>query len=298
VVDTPAFGVEFNYYIKEAYQSKEAQRKAEEKKLEKKGDEVGVPEWEVLEEEKKELKPEVFLFISDQEGTILKRIQADNKKGLQRISWDYTTDPINTLYTAKGAGRSNSPMVAPGTYSAQLYKQVEGQFTALTEPVAFEVKAFKQGALLVPNPPKGVAQYWRQVAELGVQVNDLRHEVNETVDHVNRMLLAYERAPKLDTALHRQLLRLRDKMLNLEQQFKGSDAREEVGEKNEYPTIFDYLWAAQGNTTYGPTNEHMESFDKVQKLHEQYTAELKAIQVKLPALDAALESIGAPKIDR
>ena len=295
VADNPAYGVEFTYYLKEAYKSKEAQRKAKEKELEKKGEEVGVPEWKVLEEEMQELKPEVFLFIYDQEGNIIKRIQAKNSKGMQRINWDYSTDPMNTLHNVKGANGGNGPMVAPGTYTARLFKQVEGQFTALTEPVSFEVKALKNK---LTNPAEKVAQYWREVTALGVQVDDLRHAVKKTEDQVQLLLIAYERAAETDTALHKQLLVLRDDILNLGQQFSGSDARNEVGEKNEYPTIYDYLGAARGNTTYGPTTEHMESFGKVQKLYEQHSEELKAIKAKLPAMYTKLERIGAPKVDR
>ena len=42
------FGVEFTYYLKDGYQSKAAQRKEQEKEIEKDNGTVGVPEWSVL----------------------------------------------------------------------------------------------------------------------------------------------------------------------------------------------------------------------------------------------------------
>ena len=48
-----------------------------------------MPEWAVLEEEKKEIPPNVCLFIYDTEGNILRKIKANNKKGFNRITWDF-----------------------------------------------------------------------------------------------------------------------------------------------------------------------------------------------------------------
>ena len=58
-------------------------------------------------------------------------------------------------------------------------------------------------------------------------------------------------------------LKTRIDILTLEQKINGSKARSEVGEKDEYPTIWNYLWSASGssNSTYGPTSTHKKSFN-------------------------------------
>ena len=86
VADNPPFGVEFTYFLKEKYSSKKSKRKKEEKKLEKEDLEVTVPEWNVLEDESKELKPNVWLFIYSDEK-IVKKIKAKNNKGFNRMNW-------------------------------------------------------------------------------------------------------------------------------------------------------------------------------------------------------------------
>ena len=67
------------------------QRKENEKKIEKETGIVEVPEWSVLEEEKKELVPSVWLFIYDEEGNILRKMKGNNTKGIHRMSWNFLT---------------------------------------------------------------------------------------------------------------------------------------------------------------------------------------------------------------
>ncbi|MGD1839988.1 MAG: WD40/YVTN/BNR-like repeat-containing protein [Thermonemataceae bacterium] len=57
VADNPPYGVEFTYYLKDNYKSKKAKRGEKEKEAEKEEETVGVPDWKVLEEEKKEIPP-------------------------------------------------------------------------------------------------------------------------------------------------------------------------------------------------------------------------------------------------
>ena len=61
---------------------------------------------------------------------------------------------------------------------------------------------------------------------------------------------------------------LRNQILDLEQQFSGSKSRSEVGEKNEYPTIMDYVWSASGSSTYGPTKAHLKYMNNANRLFD------------------------------
>ena len=63
VAENPPFGVEFTYYLNQKYLSKEDKRLKNERKAEKENRIISVPKWENLEEEKKELKPTLWMFI-------------------------------------------------------------------------------------------------------------------------------------------------------------------------------------------------------------------------------------------
>ena len=297
VADNPPYGVEFTYYLKDSFESKEAQRKEQEKKIEKEGGTVAVPEWAVLEEEQKELVPNLWLFIYDTEGNILRRIKGKNEKGVNRISWDLSTEPAYTISAQNVDKAGRGYMVEPGSYTAQLFKKIEGKYIGIGEKVSFEVKVFNKGALAGSSPEK-VAEHWKTIASLSAKTNDLETDIKDTKDAIKIMLTAYQRAPKSDEILHAGLLKLRDQILDVEQQFGGSKARGEVGEKNEYPTIRDYVWSASANTTYGPTKAHLKYLSNANKLFDEMTTKLKQIKDSIAPLEGKLEKTGAPKMKK
>lgn len=107
----------------------------------------------------------------------------------------------------------------------------------------------------------------------------------------------YEKATADDDALLTDLLNARTKILNLEQQLGGSKARSEVGEKNEYPTINDYLWpASSSGNTYGPTKAHLQYVGYAKTMITDITSSLDGIKNSISPLGKRLQSIGAPKI--
>lgn len=297
VADNPPYGVEFTYYLKDNYKSKKAQRKAKESKIESEKGIVSVPEWSILEDEEKEIAPAVMLFIYDGEGNIIKRINANNSKGMSRVSWDYSTEPVNTISAENLYSNGSGYLAGPGNYTAQLFKKVEGKYTALSEKVSFDVESFNKGALPGASPEELVA-HWKKVSTFSAKVADLGTEIVKTKDAVNIMLKAYERATKTDDALNTELNILRMKILDLEQQYGGSKPRKEVGEKNEYPSIRDYLWSASGNTTYGPTKAHLKYFDIANQLYNEMTTKLNNLKGEANSLEEKLKNTGAPKIER
>ncbi|MEM6261958.1 MAG: glycosyl hydrolase [Bacteroidota bacterium] len=297
VANNPPYGVEFTYYLKDGYKSKEAQRKVAERKIEKENGTVPVPEWQVLEEELRELEPSLWLFIYDAEGNILKKIKGKNAKGINRMSWDLTTESTATVSAKNMDKAGKGPMVAPGSYSAQLFKRIEGTYTALGEQVSFEVKPLRKGAL-AGSSPKEAAAHWKTIATLSAKVSDLGTDIQDAKQQIHMMLAAYDRATKSDDSLHSELLSLRNQVLVLEQQLGGSKARREVGEKDEYPSVRDYLWSAGGGTTYGPTKAHLKYLSNANQLYEDMSTQLKQVTDALAPMEGRLEQIGAPGMRR
>ena len=109
----------------------------------------------------------------------------------------------------------------------------------------------------------------------------------------------HDQAKLNDENLLVELLKSRDQILDLEQQFGGSKARSEVGEKNKYPTIRDYIWSASGNsTTYGPTIAQLKYFNNANKLLNIMIEKLNAVKELMAPFEKRLEKIRAPKIKR
>ena len=296
VADNPPFGVEFTYYLKEEYKSKEAKRKEKESKIEKEGGALSVPEWSVLEEEKKEIKPTVWLFVYDKDGDILRKVKASNSKGFQRVDWDLRTESKQTI-TAENKDRNRQGyQVGPGTYGAQLFKQVEGTYSAIGEKVNFDVKQFKQGAL-EGSSTEAVVAHRKNIDGMRARLNDFNTDLKDTKNKVEALLKAYERATAVNEKLHQELLELRGQVLDLSQQFSGSKTRSEVGAKNEFPTIGSYLWhASNDDSTYGPTKGQQQSLKHANTLLNDSKAKLKGISDKLPGVQERLDAIGAPNV--
>ena len=87
IAENPPFGVVFTYYLKEKYLSNKELRLKKEKENEEQNIDVEVPKWEVLENEKKQIEPFVWIFIYDEEK-IIKKIKVTNNKGFCRANWD------------------------------------------------------------------------------------------------------------------------------------------------------------------------------------------------------------------
>ena len=296
VADNPPYGVEFTYYLQDNYKTKAEQRQEVEKEAEKAKETVAVPEWKVLEEEKKEIAPSVWLFVYDNKGKIVRKVEAKNSKGFNRVSWDLSTEATFTIADQNLKSKATGHRAMPGKYTAQLFKRVEGIYSPLGDKVSFEVKVFSSNSLSTTSPDK-VVEHWKNVQTTRTQTNDLTVDLRETRQHIKLLLKAYDKAPATDTSLLQSLLDVRNRALDLQQQLGGSSARSEVGEKNEYPTIYSYMWKADNSSsTYGPTKTQLQSLQDANTLLEQMTAKFNAIQQALTPIEEKLKALGAPPV--
>ncbi len=297
IADNPPFGVEFTYFLNEKYLSKKEKRNKNEEQLEKENKEVSTPKWDILEEEAIELKPHLWLFIYSDKDEIIKKIKAKNNKGFNRISWDLSSES-NTTITANNINKErNGPMVKPGEFTAQLFKQIEGEFIAITDKVDVNVNLLNQDVFDSIDSNKD-NDFWKKLYSIRAKANDFSAEMKDVNTTINLMLKSYEKATSLDEKLQFSILKLREKCLNLEQEINGSKVRSEIGEKNEYPTLWTYLWAASGsaNSSYGPTKSHKKSLDIASAMLSEFESKLNSIKKSIEPNLKDLNKIGAPSV--
>jgi photosystem II stability/assembly factor-like uncharacterized protein len=298
IADNPPFGAEFTYFLKESYSTKSSERKKEEKEKIKQNSAIEFPGWDVVEKENQELKPKVWLVITDVNGTIVNRVEATNSKGFNRVSWDLKSAPSSVITSGNTERNRGGAMVAPGIYTAQLFKQIDGVYSTISEKVNVEIVPLRKGHLQGASYEK-VAAFWQNLQVMYANVSMVSMQVNDAQEKLNRMLKAYERADKTDDALNSELLLLRQNLLDLNLKLNGSEARRQVGEKNDYPTVRNYLGVASSGTsssTYGPTPTHQKCYDNAVKLYEQIKQELSAVETKISSAESKLKTLGAPPI--
>ena len=121
--------------------------------------------------------------------------------------------------------------------------------------------------------------FWQEVDVLRDKINNLSNKIKTTKNKINLNLKAYEKANLTDEELHTRLIEIRERNLDVEQKLNGSKSRSEIGEKNEFPTIWNYLWAAYGSSrsTYGPNQTHKESLQNASTIHDELKSEVDII---------------------
>ena len=296
VADNPPFGVEFTYYLNEKILSKKKIREKNEKKSEKENQIIEVPDWEILENEKKEINPAIWIFIYS-DNNIIKKVRAKNKKGLSRVSWNLSSESQSTISKKNFNKEESGSMVNPGEYSAQLFKQIEGEYISISVKRTFKVDQISRGALEGVSIEQ-ISQFRQKLNNLRNDGNNLSNDIKDLKVKINMMLKAYKRGKLLDENLHSTLLKNRIKIMTLLENLGGSQARKEIGEENEFPSMWSYLWSASSgaNSSYGPTKTHEKSLETANKIFMDIENDYKEIYEAIKPLDSKLEKIGAPEI--
>ncbi len=298
VADNPPFGVEFTYYLNEKILSKKKLREKQEKKAKKENKIIEVPNWEILESEKKEINPAIWIFIYSN-NKIIKKVKAKNKKGLSRASWNLSSESQSTISEKNFNKEASGSMVNPGEYSAQLFKQIEGKYISISDKRTFKVNQISKGAIEGVSIEQ-ISQFRDKLNNLRNDGNNLSNEIKDLKVKINMMLKAYKRAALLDEDLHAILLENRIKVMVLLEKLGGSQARKEIGEENEFPSMWSYLWSASSgaNSTYGPTKTHEKSLETANKIFIDIKNDYNEIDLAIKPLNIQLEKIEAPEIKK
>ena len=293
IAENPPFGVEFTYYLKEKYLSNKELRLKKEKENEEQKIDIEVPKWEILENEKKQIEPFIWIFIYDEEK-IIKKIKVTNNKGFCRANWDLKRESQNIISNKNYKKNTKGIIVKPGKYSAQLFKQINGIYSAISAKVNFKIKPLYKDLKNINSS----IDYWQKVDILSNKCYNLSSNIKDLKNQIELLYIAYERAQLTNTEIQKSIVNLRDKIFKLELKMNGSKVRSEIGEKNEYPTLWTYLWAARGssNSSYGPTQTHKSSFEYANLLFTEINEKYVVCKKSSENLMKELDKLRAPQI--
>ncbi len=303
IADNPEFGAMFTYYLKDGFKTAKDIRKEAEKKAKENNQTVSLPDWDALDAEQSELKPQLFMVIEDAEGNFVRRLYAPSGKGVNRMNWDLTYPAVGVISSKakpKTDNKANGFMAAPGMYKATLYKQINGETTKLSETIDFEVKQMRKGAIPAISTPEELANFWRSIEDFQKKQSATNATIRNAMEKLDAMRVALNRASVIPGDLDKQLFDLRTNLLNVERQLSGSKAKSQVGEKNP-PSIGDRVWSAVGGTafaTHGASDLHKENFRIAQEEFAELESKLSDILYKqMPKVEKAILKAGAPFIE-
>ena len=192
----------------------------------------------------------------------------------------------------------SGPMVNYGQYSAKLFKRINGLDIPISEMVFFSIKPLYENSLKAQSTEKTV-NFWNEIIDLHNKTKQLNLNLNKLKEKVDIMIKSYERASKSDKIIQSKLFDLRLELLNLNQEINGSESRSKIGEPNEYPTIWSYIWAARSSlsNTYGPTKTQINSINIATNMYDKFIVSYNEIQQDIIPILSDLEKINAPKIN-
>lgn len=297
--DNPPFGVTFTVYLKADFPSLKEKRQREEKKAKKENLPISFPDWDSLAAELNEEAPKLLIQLTDEAGNFVKSLEAPNKKGINRVSWNLEKPSTAALGSAVSDWEPPSVMVAPGTYHASLVKKENGEITELSGPVSFEVKPLRSGSLAGADP-QAVVAFWDEVQAMRRSTTAASRVLRESKKKLALMELALDRTAVNPAVLSQKMADLRAELDELDALLNGHPAKNSIGERT-HQTVNNYLGAAMtgsSRSTYGPTPLLRESLQNARILFAPLRERLDKISLEeLPALAKALQEAGAPWMD-
>ena len=298
----PPFGATFTYYLKQDLKTAKAIRQEAEKEATEEKRAVRFPGWEAVEAERREPEPKIWLTVRDASGAIVRRVEGPTKKGFHRVTWDLRypradamlqVEPPPPMWGLPPRGL----MVAPGTFTVTLTRQLGGEVTELSAPRTFEVTPLRKGALQGADPQQ-VADFWRALESghrlfTAMQV-DLRGQL-ATAERMADVLAWSQADPQLEARYHD----LRSRLQSLDMRLNGNRARQEPGEKVK-PTIGERLFSVQlgvERSTYGPTPMIRKNLEIAQREIRELHGEVERAGRDVEAFGRALVEAGAPWLE-
>ncbi len=298
VADNPPFGAVFTYHLGEGYESMAAERKKEEKEKTKTGEDIAFPGWDVLQDEKDEIGTKVWLVVSDEAGNEIRKIKGPNGKGFHRIAWDLRYPGSNALLLdTSRSSIGQGPLVMPGNYQVELFKEENGEMTSLSEKQSFEVKKLYEGSVENPMADQ-LASFWDEIADVSRRRSALVQDLAISTKAVAALYEGADGTTGLSAEFGTRLNTLRAKTLDLNHQMYGNEIRNQIGEKNP-PILGDRmfdLYLSGVDNTYGPTPRAMDNLTEIKNLLDEFEGEEDSIRTEVDQLASELYKAGGPAI--
>ncbi|MEM6775830.1 MAG: glycosyl hydrolase, partial [Pseudomonadota bacterium] len=301
VAPNPPYGAVFTYHLNTGLKTLAESRQAAEEPLETAGADVEFPGWEAVGQEAIQAAPAVLIVVRDRQGNVVRRIEGPADKGFHRIAWDLRYPAPDVITLGQGSDDGDPPrglLAAPGTYTATLYKRVDGQVSQLDEPIEFAVERLYKGALPGAADTE-VAAFWRSWEDATRASSALSLGLKRAVARMEAMSSALSRSRadvgQLDARLHE----LRESLHALDAELNGNPAKREVGEKTR-PTVSQRLFAVERTvyrSLYGPTETSQQQLELANASMASIRSRLTSAESALNELGAALVSAGAPYVE-
>lgn len=296
----PEFGATFTYFMGDTLRTRKEKRQKEDKKARKEERKIKYPSLEEFRAEDREEDPYMLFVIRNSGDEIIRKIKAGTTPGIKRLTWNLrhtTTSPIKLK--EQELGRYSSPdegmLALPGEYTVQMYKNVDGEFTALTEPQSFMVKPLNNQTLLAKDKSEVLA-FQKDVAELDRSLSGtkkLYRESKEKLEYIETAVVKYPAAP---LSMMDGIKRLKDELYEVRLAIWGDNTRSSR-EMETLPGLssrLGYVGYSSWWNTAEPTGTAREQFQIASEDYQQVLEKTRSIADDLAEMEKKLVELKVP----
>ncbi len=295
----PPFGATITYYLKEVLKSKKDLRQKAESEAEKNKVQPPYPTWDALHAEDEEIAPNIFLSIIDNDGKLVRTISGSNSKGLNRVTWDLRY-PLPYLVPPPPPGSDDDPeggpLVMPGTYTATIFKRVEGVVMQLGTPQTFVVRVQGQDTMKIESF-KTLVAFQKKAMNLQRTLNGTVQLANEVKSKMVQIKRALNETPSSVEPLMAKALSIEKQLSFIFLNLQG-DATKRSRNENFPPSISNRVSRIvddQRTSTSVPSQTHYDAYAIASKELSVELEKLKAlITTDITALEKEMETAGSP----
>jgi hypothetical protein len=288
--------------MKESIKTRKEMRQKAEEEARKEGETVYYPSWDDLRLEDREEKPVLIFTVTDAHGEVVRQITTKPQKGIHRITWDLhypSPDPASTTPWSPRRPWSTpprGPLVAPGTYTVQMAKRVEGVTTPLGTPQSFE--ATPLGLATLPAEDwQDLVVFQRETAELHGAIQGAIRTLGEAQTRIDHIQVALRAAPGTSAELVDRARALELRLADLRIALQGDrtiSSRNEPTPRSLRSRVGEITWGSWGSTS-APTQTHRETLAIAEDEFQAVLAQLtELVERDLAALERDAEAAGAP----
>src|ERR1035437_197062 len=297
----PKPGSVFTYYLKEDIKTLKEKREESEKQKIQAGQSVYYPSMDSLRMEDAQPAPYLIFTTTDENGNVVRRLRAPAKKGINRITWDFRTDPTGPINfsTFDESNVFASPprgiMVLPGNYKVSLSKFEDGVYTQLVAPQPFKIEALNMTGMSETDK-KALYDFGKKVAELKRAVDGTNGYRNELMNRLRFMKEAALQTSAIDQSIVKDIILLERRLGEVDKKLNG-DALLTRREFEAPPSINNRIGNIMEGvitTTAAPTNTSISSYTISAQQFGPLLAEVKAVGEEVKRIENILEKSGAP----
>jgi len=303
----PPYGATITYYVDTVPRTGRDIRKDKEKKLSEKGEFIPQPTARELSLEEREIKPYLIFTITDEDGTVIRKLYKNASRGVGRVTWNYTYagyQPVRASgkfspVAEEGRGRwgGGGISVMPGKYFVSMAMYAKGEISELAGPEPFVCKPLE----IVTLPAANTAAKEKWIKEMSAFAKTAYGAISYATELdgiVNTIMQTIHQMPDAPPALMKEAQALSDEMDEITYLVRGISVGASTEETPPSPVSLSSRLSAMSRSLYGNTGDISgiadQQFTILKKEFPVLLERIRKAGKAVDALNAKLDEIDAP----